>query len=53
MLHQIMTQYTLKTGLRKFKERGKAAGTRELTQLYVLGTFAPVDTTKITKKHKS
>ena len=36
MLHIIIKQNALKTGLRKFKEQGEAAVTKELTQLYTL-----------------
>ena len=50
MIHIVMTQYALKIGLRKFKERGEASATKELTQLDVLEIFAPVDATKLTKK---
>ena len=50
MLHIIMTQYSLKIVISKFKEQGEAAVTKEITQLRVLETFAPVDATKLTKK---
>ena len=53
MLHIIMTQYALKTGLSKFKEQGEAAVTKELTQLHILETFTPVDAIKLTKKQIS
>ena len=55
MLHIIiiMTQYELKTGLKNFKERVEATVTKKLAQLQVLETFAPVETTKLTKKQIS
>ena len=53
MLHIIITQYALKTGLRKLKKQVESSVTKELTQLYVLETFAPVGTTKLTKKQRT
>ena len=53
MLHIIMTQYALKTGLRKFKKRGEAEVTKEITQMNVLEAFSPVGSTKLTKKRRS
>ena len=53
MIQIIMTQYTLKTVLSKFKERAEAEFTKGLTQLHVLETFEPVDATKLTKKQRA
>ena len=53
MIHIIMTQYSLKTGLIKFKEQGEVAFTKKLTRLYVLEKCYPVDTTKPTNKQIS
>ena len=39
IIHIIMAQYTLKTGLTNYKERVKEDVTKELTQLHVLKTF--------------
>ena len=51
MIHIIMTEYALKKVLGKVKERGKAEVTKELIELHVLETFAPVDGYKLIKKH--
>ena len=53
MLHIIITQYALKTGLNKSKERGETSTTKELKQLPALENFAPVDTSKLTKKQRA
>ena len=50
MIHIIMKQYAINTGLIKYKEQGEASVTKELVKLNVLDTFAPVDITKLTKK---
>ena len=49
ILDIIMTQYALKSGLRKFRKRDEETVTKELTQLHVLETFSPVYATKLTK----
>ena len=36
MLHIIIINYSLKTVLRKFKEQGKSAVTKELTKLHAV-----------------
>ena len=46
ILDIIMTQYALKSGLRKFRKRDEETVTKELTQLHVLETFYAVDATK-------
>jgi hypothetical protein len=46
----VMTQLALKTGLKKFKERGETAVTNELTQLHMMETFTPQDATKLTSR---
>ena len=53
MIRIIMTQYTLKTGLRKIKEQGQSAFTKELIQLHVLETSPPVDANKPTNKKRA
>jgi hypothetical protein len=37
-----MTQYSMKAGMRKFKERGKKAVSKELSQLHFRYTFEPL-----------
>ena len=53
IIHIIMIQYALKTGLSKFKEQGKAAFTKKLTHLHFLETFYPVDTTEPKSKQRA
>ena len=50
MIHIIMPKYALETVLKKFREQGKASVTKELTQLHVLETFAPVGAIKLNMK---
>ena len=50
MLYIIMTKYALKRVLNKFKQKGKSAFTKEITQLHSIESFFSVDATKITKK---
>jgi hypothetical protein len=52
IFHLVMTQFTLKTGLKKFKERGETAVTNELTQLHMMETFIPQDATKLTRQQR-
>jgi hypothetical protein len=40
--HYIMTQYSMKAGMRKFKKRGEDAISKELSQLHYQDTFEPV-----------
>jgi hypothetical protein len=53
IFHFVMTQFALKTGLKKFKESGEIAVTNELTQLHMIETFAPQDATKLTRKQRN
>ena len=50
MLHVTMKQYALKIVINKFKEQGKAAVTKEPTQLHDLEIFTSVDSTKLNKR---
>ena len=49
MIHIFMKQYVLKRGLRKFKDQGESEVPKEMTQLHVIETSAPVDSTKLIK----
>ncbi len=49
----IMTQYSLKAGLKKFGEQGEAAVTRELGQFHDMNVFLPMDPNRLTKKEKA
>jgi len=48
----IMTQYNLKPGLRKFGKRGQTAAVKELTQLHVIDTLKPVHAEKLSREEK-
>ncbi len=43
----LMTQYNLKPGLRKFREKGATAAMDELTQLHVMDTWMAMDPSKL------
>jgi hypothetical protein len=45
-------QYILQKGLKKFKERGSEAATKELDQLHKRNCFTPVDVSSLTAKEK-
>jgi hypothetical protein len=47
-----MPQYSLKKGLRKFKVEGEQAVEKELEQLDLKETFAPVEMRDLTPTHK-
>jgi hypothetical protein len=53
VIHHATTQYSAKSGLRKFKEKGEKAVSQELLQLHTINTFAPQDSTKLTPGQKS
>ena len=46
ILHIITTQHKLKIGSKKFKKQGEAKDKKEITQLHILDTFPPIDSTK-------
>ncbi len=41
--HYIMAQFSMKAGLKRFKERGEEAVTKELSQLHFRDTFEPIN----------
>jgi hypothetical protein len=43
----VMTQYNLKSGLRKFGNKGEMAAVNELTQLHVMDTWKPIYADKL------
>jgi hypothetical protein len=49
----LMTQYSLKPGLRKLKEHGGTAAISELTQLHVMDTWTVLDPSKLTRDDKT
>jgi hypothetical protein len=52
IIHHAMTQYSVKSGLKKIKEKGEKAVSQELLQLHTMNTFAPQDSTKLTPAQK-
>ncbi len=48
----LMTQYNLKPGLRKFRERGATAARDELTQLHIMDTWKVMDSSKILREEE-
>ena len=49
----LMTQYNLKPGLQKFRERGTTTAISELTQLHVMDTWSVMDPTKLTRDDRT
>ena len=45
-------QYTLKKGPKKIGDRAEEATTKELKQTHDMGTYQPLDATKLTKKER-
>jgi hypothetical protein len=43
VIHHAMTQYSVKSGLRKFKKKGENAISKEPMQLHLRDTFAQED----------
>jgi hypothetical protein len=52
IVHHAMTQYSLNKGLRKFKVKGEQAVEKELEQLHLKETFAPVEVSNLTPRQK-
>jgi hypothetical protein len=50
--HHIMTQYSMKAGIKRFKERGEAAVTKELSQLHFRDTFEPIHPKKLNEQER-
>ena len=50
IINMILTQYSLKARLRKFKGKVKKAVTKELQQLHDMETFYPVDAKKTNQR---
>ena len=48
--HYIMAQYSLKAGMKKFKDRGKEAVSKELSQLHLRDTFEPINLKELSKQ---
>jgi hypothetical protein len=53
VIHHAMTQYSVKSGLKKLKENVENAISKELMQLHLRGTFAPRDSKKLSMAQKA
>jgi hypothetical protein len=51
-MHHAMTQYSLKKGLKKFKEVGEEAVPKELLQLHMRDTFKPQNAKELSTDQK-
>jgi hypothetical protein len=51
-MHHAMTQYSLKKGLKKFKEVGEEAVSKELLQLHMRDTFKPQNAEELSTNQK-
>jgi hypothetical protein len=51
-MHHAMTQYSLKKGLKKFKEIGEEAVSKELLQLHMRDTFKPQNAEELSTNQK-
>jgi hypothetical protein len=52
IMHHAMTQYSLKKGLKKFKEVGEEAVSKELLQLHMRDTFKPQNADELSTDQK-
>jgi hypothetical protein len=52
-LGTILQQYSIGAGLKKFKERGEAGVTKELTQMHHMSVFTPVYSDSLTPHQKA
>ena len=52
LMHYAMTQYGVKAGLKKFKEKGEEAVVKEFTQLHMRDTFEPRHAKDLTEEEK-
>ncbi len=43
-----LVHYSMNTGLKKFKEKGKAGVTKELTQMHDMNVFRPIEVESLT-----
>ena len=51
-MHYVFSQYTLKTGIKRFKDRGVKAMKKEMKQLHNKLFFMPIQTNKFFRKEK-
>jgi hypothetical protein len=50
--HHIMTQFSMKAGLKRFKQRGEEAVSKELSQLHFGDTFKPIHPKELNKEER-
>jgi hypothetical protein len=50
--HIIMVQYSMKAGMKQFKQRGEDAVSKELSQLHFRDTFEPINPKDLTDKQR-
>jgi hypothetical protein len=50
--HIIMVQYSMKAGMKEFKERGEDAVSKELSQLHFRDTFEPINPKDLTDEER-
>ena len=43
MLGVALIHYSMNAGIKKFKEKGEAGATKELTQMHVMNVFRPIE----------
>ena len=48
----MLQQYSLKSGLRIFGEKGEHAVSSDLNQIYDIDTFTPIDASNISRKKR-
>ena len=48
----LMVQYNLKPGLRKFGHNGENAVDKELMQLHIMDTWAPMEVSKLSQEQQ-
>ena len=52
IVHYMMTQNGIRSGLRKFKKRGEMVVKKELKQIHDLQAFLPMDASQLTEEEK-
>jgi len=52
VIHVIITQYSLKAGMKIFEERGEKATMKKLKQLHDMQTFQPVDGNELSRQQR-
>jgi hypothetical protein len=53
VLGVVLVHYSIKAGIKKFQDRGKAGVNKELTQMHVMEVFSPVMRDLLTKEERT